>query len=139
MSSQRAEEEIGASGALAAELGSIDTSINVGADVIGSDSANPSATADPSSTGIPIISNDNDVSALPPVEESVPNSPVTSPSTLRQKPVDCDDSCDTGSCEEDALIPHPEYDSDNQRWKKKQSIPRRIKHPARVALRGPAC
>ena len=72
MSSQLTAEttDIGATGVLANELGSQQV-------------ANPSGPVDPSSTGIPIISNDNDVSALPPVDGSVPNSPVTSPSTLR--------------------------------------------------------
>ena len=85
MASQRADEEIGASGALATELGTQDMGINVDASVVGSTTANPLATADPSSTGIPIRSTDNDVSELPPVEESTPNTPVTSPSILRQK------------------------------------------------------
>ena len=77
MASQRADEEIGASGALATELGTQDIGVSIGT------SANPLATADPSSTGIPIISTDNDMSALPPVQETAPNTPVASPSTLR--------------------------------------------------------
>ena len=83
MASQRADEEIGASGALATELGTQDIGVSIGTSVIGSTIANPLATADPSSTGIPIISTDNDMSALPPVQETAPNTPVASPSTLR--------------------------------------------------------
>ena len=84
MANQRADEEIGASGALATELGTQDMGTIVDTSVVGNTTANPLATADPSSTGIPIISTDNDVSELPPVEESTPNTPVTSPSILRQ-------------------------------------------------------
>ena len=71
---QQLEGEISASGPLAAGLESIDTGTHVGQVVMGNN-ANPSASADPPSEWIPIISNNTTETMLPPVVDTVPNTP----------------------------------------------------------------
>ena len=80
---QQSEEEISASGALASELGSVVTDVHDG--TIGLD-ANPSVSAGPSLAGIPFVSTNTEESALPPVADTAPSSPLTPPTILRQFP-----------------------------------------------------